>query len=266
MQLSTPGYRLSTSIYSPAPTCGRQWSTRKARSYAVAGKVIQENSETGSKGKCTPIPKTTPKEQAAEEPRPAQSSEARGNERGRIREVKLQRRRCKDTTGSEESGSCQALKSRDDCSRKSMSENPRKPGLSFPTVRDLPTTKTLRIKAVKPCVESAALPPKRWRGRSGIQLDDPERMMVWSDLDLTAALYLYKMEAAWAPLQALSRGVTGALAAQWRPDLKDEPLDNPTITMMMMGWKSACGGLQFFQRRLFFCPPIERAGFLTAYV
>ena len=32
---------------------------------------------------------------------------------------------------------------------------------------------------------------------SGIQLlDDPERMMVWSELDMTAAFYFFKMEAA----------------------------------------------------------------------
>ena len=55
------------------PTCGRQWYTKKERGYAVAGKVDPEILETESKGKGTKIPKTTPKEQAAEEPRPVQS-------------------------------------------------------------------------------------------------------------------------------------------------------------------------------------------------
>ena len=33
--------------------------------------------------------------------------------------------------------------------------------------------------------------------RSGIQLDDPERVMVWSELDMTAAYHLFRMGAAW---------------------------------------------------------------------
>ena len=41
--------------------------------YAVAGKIVQENSEAESKSKGAQILKTTPNEQAAAEPRPAQS-------------------------------------------------------------------------------------------------------------------------------------------------------------------------------------------------
>ena len=90
----------------------------------------------------------------------------------------------------------------------------------------------------------------------GIQFDEPERVMVWSELEMTATFYLFRMERAWALLQALSRGVTGALAAQWRP----EQLAYPAVTVVMMGWKSACGLLLYFYGRFVFCPPPVGAG------
>ena len=61
---------------------------------------------------------------------------------------------------------------------------------------------------------------------------------------------MFRMEPAWAPLQVLSRGVSGDLAARCCPEVRDEPLVFLAMTVKMMGWKSACGLLQHFQRRL----------------
>ena len=68
------------------------------------------------------------------------------------------------------------------------------------------------------------------------------------------------MEPAWTPLQNLSRDVSGASAARWRPETRDEPLVYPAVTVMMMEWKIACGLHKNFHRRLVFSLPPRGSG------
>lgn len=95
---------------------------------------------------------------------------------------------------------------------------------------------------------------------SGIHLEEDERVVVMSELDMTAAFYVFRMEPAWWGYQALSKPVRGSFAATWRAELGDTDWVYPAVTVMMMGWKSACGLLQAFHRRLCFAPPPMGAG------
>ena len=124
---------------------------------------------------------------------------------------------------------------------------------------------------------------------SGIHLEDEEMVFTMSELDMTAAFYVFELEPAWWGFQALSKPVPGALAARWRAELASEELVYPAVKVMMMGWKSACGLMQYFHRRLCFaetpagasldtrqeirrdCPVptssgSERASYLTVYL
>jgi len=95
---------------------------------------------------------------------------------------------------------------------------------------------------------------------SGIHLEDEEMLFTMSELDMTAAFYVFELEPAWWGHQALNTGVPGRLAAEWRPELAAEDVVYPAVKVMMMGWKSACGLMQYFHRRLCFAPPPGGAG------
>ena len=99
---------------------------------------------------------------------------------------------------------------------------------------------------------------------SGVQLDDQDRVLVFSEKDMTAAFYIYLMEEGWWPFQALSRPVKGADVREWRPDIGEDEEAYAAVTVMMMGWKSACGCLQHFHRRLCFEPAPVGAGLAAA--
>ena len=87
---------------------------------------------------------------------------------------------------------------------------------------------------------------------SGIQMDDAESVLVCNELDMTAAFYIFRMEPAWHGFQALGKSIPGHEAGRWRPDLAEEREVFPAVTVMPMGWRSACGLLQLFHRKLCF--------------
>ena len=95
---------------------------------------------------------------------------------------------------------------------------------------------------------------------SGIQLDDEERVFVWSELDMTASFYLFRLEEEWKRYQALCRPASGDFAAKWRPELAGLAEVYPAIQLMMMEWESARGLLQLCHRTLCFAPPPMVAG------
>ena len=61
---------------------------------------------------------------------------------------------------------------------------------------------------------------------NGIQLDR-EDLVSWSEADMSAAFWIFRMESSWFPLQALAKPVPGSFAAQWRPELGSETLVCP---------------------------------------
>ena len=81
---------------------------------------------------------------------------------------------------------------------------------------------------------------------NGIQLDREDLVVSWSEADMSAAFWIFRMEPSWFPLQALAKPVPGSFAAQWCPELASESLVYPTVCHDE--WKSACGVLQHAHR------------------
>ena len=90
---------------------------------------------------------------------------------------------------------------------------------------------------------------------SGLEVDLDDRVIVWSESDMTAAFNCLLLEPARYPFQAINKTVPGAVAAEFDPTLAKEPRVYSGLLVMPMGWQSACGLLQYFQRRLWFLPP-----------
>ena len=84
-------------------------------------------------------------------------------------------------------------------------------------------------------------------------MDEDERTIVWSESDMTAAFYRFLHEPSWYLFQAV-------LAAAFDASLAKEPAVYPALRVVLMGWQSACGSLQFFHRSLCFLPPPLGAG------
>ena len=43
--------------------------------------------------------------------------------------------------------------------------------------------------------------------------------MVWNELDMTSAFYVFRLEPAWYKFQALAKPVSGQFASRWVPNL-----------------------------------------------
>ena len=95
---------------------------------------------------------------------------------------------------------------------------------------------------------------------SGIQVDDADRVLVWTERDMTAAFYLFRLEDAWLPYQAIGKPVRARDVGDWCKGMAPDTWVYPAVTVMMMGWKSACGLLQHFHRKLCFAPSPIGAG------
>ena len=95
---------------------------------------------------------------------------------------------------------------------------------------------------------------------SGISVEEEDRVVVWNELDMTSAFYVFRLEPAWYRFQALAKPVSGQFASKWVPDLRAEESVFPAVAVMAMGWKSACGLLQQIHRKLCFLPKPMGAG------
>ena len=95
---------------------------------------------------------------------------------------------------------------------------------------------------------------------SAISVDEEDKVMIWNELDMTSAFYVFRLEPAWYRFQALAKPVSGPFAAKWAPDLMTEECVYPAVAVMAMGWKSACGLLQQIHRKLCFLPKPMGAG------
>ena len=91
-------------------------------------------------------------------------------------------------------------------------------------------------------------------------MDDDERAIVWSELDMMAAFYCFFLEPSWYHFQAVNKAVWGSPAAAFDSSLAEEPAVYPALRVMPTGWQSACGLLQYFHQRPCFLPPLLGAG------
>ena len=77
---------------------------------------------------------------------------------------------------------------------------------------------------------------------SAISVDEEDQVVIWNELDMTSAFYVFRLEPAWYKFQALAKPVAGQFASRWVPDLlRAEESVYPAVAVMAMGWKSACG-------------------------
>ena len=98
---------------------------------------------------------------------------------------------------------------------------------------------------------------------SGIEVDVDDRIIVWSESDMTAAFCCFLLEPSWYPFQAINKTVPGSFATEFDSALANEPGVYPALRVMPVGWHSACDLLQYFHRRLCFLPPPLGAGLDT---
>ena len=83
--------------------------------------------------------------------------------------------------------------------------------------------------------------------------------MVWNELDMTSAFYVFRPETAWYKFQAIAKPVSGQFASRLVPNLWAEESVYPAVAVMALGWKSY-GLLQQIHRKLCFLPkPMETA-------
>ena len=93
---------------------------------------------------------------------------------------------------------------------------------------------------------------------SAISVDEEDKVIIWNELHMTSAFYVFRLEPAWYKFQALAKPVSGQFATKWGPDLWTEEWVYPAVAVMAMGWKSACGLLQQIHRKLcFLFKPME---------
>ena len=76
---------------------------------------------------------------------------------------------------------------------------------------------------------------------SGIEVDQEDRAIVWSESDMTAAFHCFLLEPSWYPFQAINKLVSGSLAAVFDSSLANELVVFPALRVMPLGWRSACG-------------------------
>ena len=76
---------------------------------------------------------------------------------------------------------------------------------------------------------------------SAISVDEEDRVVVWNELDMTSAFYVFRLEPEWYKFQALAKPVSGQFASRWVPNLWAEESVYPAVAVMAMGWKSSCG-------------------------
>ena len=95
---------------------------------------------------------------------------------------------------------------------------------------------------------------------SAISVDEEDRVVVWNELDMTSAFYVFRLEPAWYKFQALAKPVSDQFASRWVPNLWAWESVYPAVAVMAMGWKSSCGLLQQIHRKLCFLPEPMGAG------
>ena len=95
---------------------------------------------------------------------------------------------------------------------------------------------------------------------SAISVDEEDRVVVWNELDMTSAFFVFRLEPAWYKFQALAKPVSGQFASRWVPNLWAEESVYPAVAVMAMGWMSSCGLLQQIHRKLCFLPKPMGAG------
>ena len=59
--------------------------------------------------------------------------------------------------------------------------------------------------------------------------------MVWNELDMTSAFYVFRLEPAWYKFQALAKPVSGQFASRWVPNLWAEEGVYPAVAVMAIG-------------------------------
>ena len=102
--------------------------------------------------------------------------------------------------------------------------------------------------------------------QSGEMRVEGEQVFVWSESDMTAAIFLFIKISAWnqsgLAYQAVGRPVTKSLAFELCLELPEKELIYPAMAVTAMGWPvaSVCGALQHLHRNLFFLPPPSESG------
>ena len=74
----------------------------------------------------------------------------------------------------------------------------------------------------------------------------------WSGSDMTIAFCCFLLEPFWYSFQAINKIVAGSVAAAFDLSPANQLEVYPALRVMPMGWKSACGLLQYFHPRLCF--------------
>ena len=99
---------------------------------------------------------------------------------------------------------------------------------------------------------------------SGLEVLEDETAIVFSEEDLTCSFYLFRFPPAWLPWMALSRGFDvdehRSLVERFAPHLAKSRFVYPSVHVMPMGWKSACGLLQWYHRQWALSPSPVGAG------
>ena len=70
---------------------------------------------------------------------------------------------------------------------------------------------------------------------SAISVDEEDRVVVWNELDMTSAFYVFRLEPAWYKFQALAKPISGQFASRWVPNLGAEESVYPAVAVMAMG-------------------------------
>ena len=70
---------------------------------------------------------------------------------------------------------------------------------------------------------------------SAVPVDKENRVVVWNELDMTSAFYVFRLEPAWYKFQAMAKPVSGQFASRWVPNLWAEESVYPAVAVMAMG-------------------------------
>ena len=79
---------------------------------------------------------------------------------------------------------------------------------------------------------------------SGSEVVGDDRVIVWSESDMTAAFYCFLLEPSWYPFQAINKTVRGSLAAEFDSTLGKEPRVYPSLRVMPMAGRASRTGPQ----------------------
>ena len=69
---------------------------------------------------------------------------------------------------------------------------------------------------------------------STVPVDKENRVVVWNELDMTSAFYVFRLEPAWYKFQAMAKPVSGQFASRWVPNLWAEESVYPAVAVMAM--------------------------------